>query len=80
MRKYEVIEYDAEDIEKLHSMSNTDVADALEHIKRGWMPQGYVIHGEEGKTYSEDEYDSAKLHIAINKAILLIRDLSFNAR
>lgn len=76
MRKYEVIEYEAEDIEELHSMSNEEVANTLEHIKRGWMPQGYVIHGEEGKTYSEDEYGSAKLHIAINKAILLIRELS----
>ena len=76
MRKYEVIEYEAEDIEELHSMSNEEVANTLEHIKRGWMPQGYVIHGEEGNTYSEDEYDSAKLHIAINKAILLIRELT----
>ena len=40
------------------------------------MPQTYVIHGEEGKTYSEDEYDNAKLHIAINKAILLLRELN----
>ena len=76
MRKYEVIEYEVEDIEELHSMSNEEVANTLEHIKRGWMPQEYVIHGEEGKTYSEDEYDSAKLHIAMNKAILLIRELS----
>ena len=72
-RTYTITEYDAEDIEELHSMSNEEVADVLEGIKRGWLPQSYIIHGEEGKVYSEDEYDNAKLHIAINKAILCLR-------
>ena len=76
MKKYVITEYEAEDIEELHSMNNEEVANTLEHIKRGYMPQTYVIHGEKGKTYSEDEYDNAKLHIAINKAILLLRELN----
>lgn len=76
MRTYTVTEYDAEDIEALHEMSNKEVADVLEGIKRGWLPQSYEIHATEGKTYSEDIYDASKLHIAINKAIMVLRELS----
>ena len=73
-RTYTVTEYEFEDIEELHSMSNKEVAEILEGIKRGWMPQNYFIHGEVGKVYSEEEYYNAKLHIAINKAIMLLKN------
>lgn len=73
LRTYVVTEYECEDIEKLHSMNNQEVAEILEEIKRGWMPQNYTIHGEVGKVYSEDEYINSKLHIAINKAIMSLR-------
>ena len=71
MKEYIVREYDAEDIECLNNMSNEEIVSVLEHIKRGWLPQNYVfpIHG---KTYSEDEYDTTKLHIAMRKAISII--------
>ena len=74
MRTYTVTEYDEEDIEKLHGMSNKEVAEVLQGIKRGWLPQNYDIHGIVGKTYSEDQYEASKLHIAINKAILLLEE------
>ena len=67
-----ITEYDSEDIEKLHSMSDKEVSDVLMFIKRGHLPQSYVLHGEEGRVYSEAEYEAAKLHIAINKAIMLL--------
>ena len=43
-RTYTVTEYEFEYIEELHSMSNKEVAEILEGIKRGWMPQNYFIH------------------------------------
>lgn len=66
--------YDAEDIEKLHEMNDEEVATVLEGIKRGRLPQSYVIHGMEDVTYSEDDYYNSKLHIAINKAIMKLRN------
>lgn len=71
MRKYEVVEYDAEDIECLENMSSEEVVEVLERIKRGWLPQNYIFPVE-GRTYSEDEYDATKLHIAMRKAISMI--------
>lgn len=71
MRKYEVVEYDAEDIERLENMSVEEVVEVLEHIKRGWLPQNYVFL-REGRTYSEDEYETTKLHTAMRKAISII--------
>lgn len=71
MRKYEVIEYDAEDIERLENMNVEEVVEVLEHIKRGWLPQNYTFPME-GRMYSEDEYEATKLHIAMRKAISMI--------
>ena len=71
MRKYEVIEYDAEDIECLENMSAEEVVEVLEYIKHGWLPQNYVFPIK-GRTYSEDQYDTTKLHIAMRKAISMI--------
>lgn len=78
MREQTIRIYDKEDIENLHSMSNEEIANTLGLIKRGWLPQSYVIHGSEGEEYSEDTYDASKLHIALNKAILMFEHLSKN--
>lgn len=72
MRKYEVVEYDAEDIERLENMSVEEVVEVLEHIKRGWLPQNDVFLPIEGRTYSEDEYETTRLHTAMRKAISMI--------
>ena len=71
MRKYEIIEYDAEDIERLENMSAEEVVEILECIKRGWLPQNYVFP-REGIGYSEDQYEATRLHIAMRKAISII--------
>lgn len=71
MIKYEVVEYDAEDIERLDNMSTEEVVEVLECIKRGWLPQNYTFPME-GRTYSEDEYEVTRLHIAMRKAISMI--------
>ena len=52
-------------------MSSEEVVGVLEHIKRGWLPQNYVFP-REGRTYSEDEYETTRLHAAIRKAISII--------
>lgn len=75
MREYTVREYDTTDIELLDNMSNAEIIETLEHIKRGWMPQNYVFP-RDGETYSEDEYDTTKLHVAMRKAIQIISDLA----
>lgn len=71
MRKYEVIEYDTEDVERLENMSVEEVVEVLEYIKRGWLPQNYVFP-REGGIYSEDEYETTRLHTAMRKAISMI--------
>lgn len=73
MKEYTVREYDAMDIELLEEMSKEDVVSVLERIKRGWLPQNYICGTSEGKTYSEDEYDSTKLHAAMRLAIKELR-------
>ena len=70
---YTVTEYSKEDLEELLEMSNEDVLHGLEEIKRGWMPQGYYgISDDEYKTYDEDYYRCARIHIAMSKAMDLV--------
>lgn len=71
MRKYEVVEYNAEDIERLENMNTEEVIAVLERIERGWLPQNYTFPMD-GRIYSEDEYDATKLHVAMRKAISMI--------
>lgn len=72
-RRYEVIEYTKEDLEALDDMPLVDVVQALSEIKRGWIPQGYYgVSNDEFKTYDEDYYDNARLHVAINKAMDIV--------
>lgn len=71
MRKYEVIEYDTKDVERLENMSVEEVVEVLEYIKRGWLPQNYVFP-REGGIYSKDEYEATRLHTAMRKAISMI--------
>ena len=69
MREYTVREYDAADIELLEEMSDTEIIETLEGIKRGWLPQNYIVAPTPGKTYSEDEYDATRWHAAMRFAI-----------
>lgn len=67
--------YDAIELEALDLMDNETIAEVLEGIERGWLPQDYIVRVEDGKEYSEDKYWSTRQHIAIQKAIKLIRGL-----
>lgn len=80
MRKYKVTEYEKEDLEALADMSADDIILGLEEIKRGWMPQGYygITDLDEYKTYDEDYYRCARMHIAINKAMDCVRQCKFD--
>lgn len=73
-KTYTVTEYDKDDIEALDSMSKADVVETLEHIKRGWLPQDYVVSPRDYETYSESQYDITKLHIAMRKAITMLEN------
>lgn len=74
-RTYTVTEYEKEDLEALADMSRDDIISALEEIERGWMPQGYYgISGlDPYKTYDEDYYRCARMHVAIRKAMDYLR-------
>lgn len=79
-RQYMVTEYDADDIEKLDSMSKDEVIATLEHIERGWLPQDYVFVPDNPArramaTYTESQYDATKLHKAIHKAIEMLNSI-----
>lgn len=63
--------YDAEDIAALENMSSEEVVEVLKIIY-GLLPQKNYTFPTEGRTYSEDEYDATKLHIAMRKAISMI--------
>ena len=67
-------EFDWQDIEELHSMKNEEVADELERIKHDLMPQSYTIHGFEKDSYSGAHYMASRMHVAINKAIMMLRE------
>lgn len=68
MRKYTVVEYDKEDYDAAeNNMTLSEVADALAYVKRGYVGD-YDFSGE------EDDFERFKLHIAISKAIDIIRE------
>lgn len=75
-RTYTITEYDKDDIEALCNMSRTDVVETLKHIKRGWLPQDYVCLPRDYETYSESQYDTTRLHVAIEKAIAMLEKIS----
>jgi len=74
MREYTVREYDAADLDALENMSNEDIVTTLEGIKRGWLPQNYIVAPTPGKTYSEDEYDATRWHAAMRLAIKKLQE------
>lgn len=73
-RQYMVTEYDKDDIEKLDFMTNGEVIETLEHIKRGWLPQDCVYAPREYERYTESQYDTTKLHKAMKKAIEMLEE------
>lgn len=63
MKKYIVKEYEMEDYEKVSKeMTNEDVVNLLEYIKRGHLP-------DYGYSGSESDMENYKLHVAMSKAI-----------
>lgn len=67
MRQYTVTEYEKEDYNKAREeMTNEEAIDLLRMIERGWIPD-YNFSG------SEDDFDNYKLHVALYKAIDLLR-------
>lgn len=71
-RQYTVTEYDKDDIEKLNDMTKEEVISILDHIDDGWLPQDRVYVPKEYETYTESQYDSTRLHIAVRKAIEML--------
>ena len=67
--------YDAEDIEKLDDMTAAEVIETLEDIKRGWLPQDYICLVSAHKPYTEDQYNTPRLHKAMTKAIELLEKM-----
>lgn len=68
MRKYTVIEYDKEDYDAAEdNMTLSEVADALAYVKRGYV-------GDYNYTGEEDDFERFKLHVAMAKAIDIIRE------
>ena len=62
MREYTVVEYDAEDYDKLRdNMTVEEAIEELENIQKGWFP--YDFDG------SERDYSNYKKNVAIDKAI-----------
>lgn len=68
MRKYTVVEYDKEDYDAAEdNMTLSEVANALAYVKRGYV-------GDYNFTGEEDDFERFKLHIAMGKAIDIIRE------
>ena len=68
MKEYTIRTYDMEDYEDARdNMTPNDIADYLVYINRGYVPD-YNFTGDEG------DFERYKLHIAISKAIEIIRN------
>lgn len=72
MKETTIITYNKDDIDELQFMSDDEIINVLNHIGRGWLPQDYVYSPEDCKEYSESQYDTTRLHVAIDKAIEII--------
>lgn len=75
-RQYTVTEYDKDDIEQLDNMTKAEVIDALEGIKRGWLPQNDVCCPRDDETYTESQYDATRLQKAVSKAIEMLENMT----
>ena len=68
MREYTVREYDMEDYESFkQNLTDSEIVDLLEFIKRGHI-------GDYGFTGKEDDFERYKLHMAIMKAIDIVKE------
>ena len=68
MQEYTIRTYDIEDYENARdSMTPNDIANHLAYIGRGYVPD-YNFTGDEG------DFERYKMHIAISKAIEIIRN------
>ena len=68
MKEYTVREYDMEDYEDARdSMTIDDIINHLAYVKRGYVPDYNFTGGE-------DDFERYKLHIAISKAIEIIKN------
>lgn len=69
-----VTTYDQKDMQKLDQMAESEVVEILEHIRCGWLPQDYVYTVHDDREYTQREYDTARLHAAVRKAIKIIEE------
>lgn len=68
MREYTIRTYDMEDYEDARdSMTLDDIISHLAYVKRGYVPD-YNFTGD------ENDFERYKLHIAISKAIEIIKN------
>lgn len=66
MKEYVVKEYEMKDYkEASDKMTNADIINLLEYIKRGYLP-------DYNYTGSEEDFENYKLHAAIWKAIQVL--------
>ena len=50
-------------------MSIEEIIHVLERIKRGYLPQDYMYYNG-----TEEDYENTKLHIAMSKAIKILKE------
>lgn len=68
MKEYTIRKYDMEDYENARdSMTPNDIVNLLAYIKRGYVAD-YSFTGD------EDDFERYKLHIAMSKAIEIIKN------
>lgn len=73
MREYTVKEYDKEDMFALDNMTLDEVEEAIESLDRGYFNR-YLFPdlGDDFKTYTEDEYDTYRIRVALKKVYELL--------
>lgn len=68
MTEYTIRIYDMADYDNAReSMTQNDIVNYLAHIQRGWIP-------DYNFTRDEDDFENYKLHMAIDKAIEIIKN------
>lgn len=65
--------YTKEDFDELENMHVSRVIELLDRIQDGWLPQNCVYVPEEDEEYTEGQYRTTELHVAINKAIQILK-------
>lgn len=77
MNEYTVKEYDKEDMLALDNMTLDEVKEAIESLDRGYF-NGYLFPelDDNFKTYTEDEYDTYRIRVALRKVYEMLDGLS----